>query len=440
MKGLSLALLSAAVAFCGGFALLHLAAADSSAELARFGKAYATVRADYVDDPGDQALVEGAISGMLGKLDPHSSYFDPRTFAAMQVKTEGQYGGLGLVISLDDSLIRVVQPIDDTPASRAGIKAGDHILSIDGKQVTGLKLDDVQDKLRGPAGTKVVLSIMREGTKDPFDVTLTRQIIAVEAVTHKREGDVGYIKIPAFNEHTDAGVKSAVEALQKQIGPHLKGYILDLRDDGGGLLDQAIAVSDEFLDGGEIVSVRGRRPSDTQRYDAQAGDIAKGKPIIILVNGGTASASEIVAGALQDHKRARVEGSVTFGKGSVQTVVPLNDGKDGALHMTTARYYTPSGRSIQTTGIIPDVAVADSSTDEAAFESLIGREANLPGHLAAEGPEVKSDVASVIRPDPKKTYDDFQLSYALGLLGSPQAVRVEREPPPDPDRTDNQSN
>lgn len=417
MKGLALATIGAVVAFSTTCAVFQLArGADASAELDRFGKAFAVVRANYVVPPENSDLIEGAISGMLSNLDPHSSYFDPRTFAAMQVKTEGQYGGVGLVIGLEDSLVRVIEPIDDTPASKAGIKAGDHILSIDGKVMTGAKLDDVQDKLRGPSGTKVVLTILRAGVKDPFDVTLVRQVIAVEAVTHKREGDVGYIKIPAFNERTSTGVRAAVEDLQKQAGRGLKGYIIDLRDDGGGLLDQAIAVSDDFLDGGEIVSVRGRHKEDTQRFDAQPGDVAAGKPLIVLVNGGTASASEIVAGALQDHRRATIVGSLTFGKGSVQTVIPLEDGKWGALHMTTARYYTPSGRSIQTTGIAPDVAVAEGESDANDFESLIGREANLPRHLAAEGPAVKSDVASVIHPDPSKTYDDFQLSYALELM------------------------
>ena len=417
MNRLSLVGLSAGCVFCATFALLHFAqGADSSAELARFGKAYAVVRANYVEPPQDQQLVEGAISGMLGDLDPHSSYFDPRTYAAMQVKTEGQYGGLGLVIGLDDSIVTVISPIEDTPASKAGIKAGDKILSIDGKTITGQKLDDVQDKLRGTAGTKVTLSILRQGVHDPFDVTLMRQVISVEAVTHKREGDVGYIRIPAFNERTNSGVRTAVTALKKEIGPKLKGYVLDLRDDGGGLLDQAIAVSDDFLDGGEIVSIRGRNKEDTQRFDASPGDIADGKPIVILVNGGTASASEIVAGALQDHRRASVEGTLTFGKGSVQTVIPLDDGKAGALHMTTARYYTPSGRSIQTTGIVPDVRVADNKVDADALQILIGREADLPRHLAAEGTPVKSDVGSIIRPDPKKRYADFQLSYAEQML------------------------
>lgn len=417
MKGLSLAALAAGFTFGVTFALLHFAhGADSSAELMRFGKAYAVVRGNYVEPPSDQELVEGAIGGMLSNLDPHSSYFDPRTYAAMQVKTEGQYGGVGLVIGLDESLIKVIAPIDDTPAAKAGIKAGDSILSIDGKMTTGLKLDDVQDKLRGPAGTKVNLSILRDGTRDPFEVILTRQIIAVEGVTHKREGNVGYIKIPAFNEHTDSGVRSAIAQLKKEIGPKLDGYVIDLRDDGGGLLDQAIAVADDFLDGGEIVSIRGRNKEDTQRFDAKPGDIADGKPIIVLMNGGSASASEIVAGALQDHHRARIAGTVSFGKGSVQTVIPLDDGKAGALHLTTARYYTPAGRSIQTTGIIPDISIADTSPDASQFQALIGREANLPRHLEAEGPLVKSDVASMVRPDPKKTYADFQLSYAVDLL------------------------
>jgi carboxyl-terminal processing protease len=290
--------------------------------------------------------------------------------------------------------------------------------------MTGQKLDDVQDKLRGPAGSKVTLSLLRQGQKDPFDVTLRREVIAVEADTHKRQGDVGYIKLPAFNEHTDSGLRSAVAALKKEIGPGIKGYIIDLRDNGGGLLDQAVAVSDDFLDGGEIVSIRGRNKDETQRFDAQPGDITDGKPVIILVNGGTASASEIVAGALQDHRRARIEGSLTFGKGSVQTVIPLEEGKAGALHLTTARYYTPSGRSIQTTGIVPDIAVADNSNpDASAFQRLIGREADLPRHLAAEGVPLKSDVASAVRPDPKKTYTDFQLSYAEELLqGAPHAA------------------
>lgn len=417
-------------AFCATFGLLHFAqGADSSGDLARFGKAFAVVRAQYADPPQDQQLVEGAISGMLSSLDPHSSYFDPRTYAAMQVKTEGQYGGVGLVISIQEGLVTVVSPVSDTPASRAGIKAGDQILAINGKMITGQKLDDVQDELRGPAGSKVRLSITRRGVHDPLDIALTREVIAVEGVTHRREGDIGYIKIPAFNERTDPGLRTAIADLKKEIGPKLKGYIVDLRDDGGGLLDQAVAVADDFLEGGEIVSIRGRTKDETQRFDAQPGDIADGKPVILLVNGGSASASEIVAGALQDHRRARVEGSVTFGKGSVQTVIPLDDGRAGALHLTTARYYTPSGRSIQTTGIVPDVLVADNTDDTRILQILVGREADLPRHLQAEGAAMKSDVPSAIRPDPKRKYADFQLTYAMEILHGTAAAHAEPAKP-----------
>jgi carboxyl-terminal processing protease len=276
-------------------------------------------------------MVENALNGMISSLDPHSSYFDPKTYADMQVKTEGQYGGLGLVIAADNGAIKVVSPMDDTPASKAGIKAGDIILAVDGKGLQGLSLDKVQELLRGAAGTKVTLTLMRGGDDKSFEVKLERAAIEVEAVKSHREGDIGYIRIPAFNEHTSEGLEAAVRSLKKQIGPKLKGYIVDLRDDGGGVLDQAIAVSDDFLDSGEIVSTRGRNPQDTERWDAKPGDIADGKPVIVLINGGTASASEIVAGALRDHKRAITLGITSFGKGSVQTIIPLNGGEDGAL-------------------------------------------------------------------------------------------------------------
>src|SRR5689334_3954889 len=361
-----------AAGFAGALILLPIArsATDTDSQSAyqaldRFGAAFAAARANYPESPDDRKMVEDALNGMISDLDPHSSYFDPKTFAEMQVKTSGSYGGVGLVISAEEGSINVVSPIDDTPASRAGIKAGDRILAIDGKGLQGLSLDKVQDLLRGPSGTKVNLTMLRSGGKESFQVALIRAAIQVEAVKYHREGNVGYIRIPAFNEETNDGVVAAVKTLRKQIGPALQGYIIDLRDDGGGVLDQAIAVSDDFLDGGEIVSTRGRRPEDTQRYDAKPGDIAEGKPLVVLINGGTASASEIVAGALQDHKRATVVGMTSFGKGSVQTIIPLNGGADGALHLTTARYYTPSGRSIQATGIVPDLAVAkgDETTD-----------------------------------------------------------------------------
>jgi carboxyl-terminal processing protease len=294
------------------------------------------------------------------------------------------------------------------------VKSGDVILAVDGKGLQGLSLDQVQLLLRGRPGTNLTLTLMRTGDQKSFDVKLQRAAIEVESVKYHREGDVGYIRIPAFNEHTDQGLQTAVKALKKQIGSKLKGYIIDLRDDGGGVLDQAIAVSDDFLENGEIVSTRGRDPADTQRYDAKPGDIADGKPVVVLINRGTASASEIVAGALQDHRRARIVGMTSFGKGSVQTIIPLNDGEDGALHLTTARYYTPSGRSIQATGIVPDIAVAEG--DEANTTPAENfTEADLPHHLMGENTPEAGKVAP-IRPPAGKKVDDFQLSYAVDLL------------------------
>ena len=405
-RRIALVSLGLAAGFAGGLILLPIArsATDGDSQSAyqaldRFGAAFAAVRANYPDAPDDRKMVEDALNGMISDLDPHSSYFDPKTFAEMQVKTSGSYGGVGLVISADQGSINVVSPIDDTPASRAGIKAGDRILAIDGKGLQGLNLDKVQDLLRGPSGTKVNLTLLRPGVQKSFEVALMRAAIQVEAVKSHREGNVGYIRIPAFNEETNDGVVTAVKNLRKQIGPALQGYIIDLRDDGGGVLDQAIAVSDDFLDGGEIVSTRGRRPEDTQRYDAKPGDITDGKPLVVLVNGGTASASEIVAGALQDHKRATVLGLPSFGKGSVQTIIPLSGGADGALHLTTARYYTPSGGSIQATGIVPDVAVAkgDETTEFVKLERP--SEADLPHHLTAEQ-AASAAGQNVVRPPP----------------------------------------
>jgi carboxyl-terminal processing protease len=422
-----------AVGFCAGLALLPLAhGADSDSQSAyqaldRFGLAFVKVHDRYVDAPDNRLMVENALNGMISSLDPHSSYFDPKTYADMQVKTEGQYGGLGLVIAADKGTIKIVTPMDDTPASRAGIKAGDIILSVDGKGLQGLTLDKVQELLRGAAGTKVTLTIMRGADDKSFEVKLERAAIEVEAVKSHREGDVGYIRIPAFNEHTGEGLEAAVRSLKKQIGPKLKGYIVDLRDNGGGVLDQAIAVSDDFLDSGEIVSTRGRNPQDTERWDAKPGDIAEGKPVIVLINGGTASASEIVAGALRDHKRAITLGITSFGKGSVQTIIPLNGGEDGALHLTTARYYTPSGGSIQATGIAPDIAVAEG--DEASDLPKVEEpsEADLPHHLIAEDNSNRSTVAPV-RPPPGSKIADFQLSYALdvmnGKIKSDSFVRI----------------
>lgn len=428
MRPWTLTALGAVAGTAVGLIVLPLAQSAEDADtqsayhaLDRFGDAFSVVRAKYVEAPDDRKLVENALNGMISDLDPHSSYFDPKTFSDMQVKTEGSYGGVGLVIASDKGAIKVVSPIDDTPASKAGVKSGDSILAIDGKGLTGLSLDKVQDMLRGPAGSKVKLTLLRTGEQKSFEVTLERAAIQVEAVKSRREGDVGYIRIPAFNERTSEGLEAAVRSLKKQIGAHLKGYIIDLRDDGGGVLDQAIAVSDDLLNGGEIVSTRGRRPDDTQRYDAKAGDITDGKPIIVLINGGTASASEIVAGALQDHKRATILGTTSFGKGSVQTIIPLNGGEDGALHLTTARYYTPSGRSIQATGIVPDIAVAQGDEQGDEPKILQPSESDLPHHLQAEQQAQIAAKLKLIRPPAGKKIADFQLSYALDVMNGKAA-------------------
>jgi carboxyl-terminal processing protease len=390
--------------------------------LSRFGQAFERVRDDYVEKPDDRNLVESAIGGMLTNLDAHSSYFDPKTYEAMQTKAAGAYGGIGVVVTVKDGIASVFQPMAETPASRAGLKAGDIILAIDGTEMKGHTLDDVSARMRGPAGSAVTVSIGR-GNAKPFDVKLTREAIEVERLTYKRQGDVGYIKIVAFSDRTDPDLRTAVAALKKQIGPALKGFVVDLRDDGGGVLQAAIDVSDDFLDAGEIVSVRGRGPDAVERYDAHAGDIAGGKPVVVLINGGTASASEIVAGALQDHRRATIMGMLSFGKGSVQSIIPLDNGEGGALHMTTARYYTPAGRSIQVTGIVPDIVVS-GGPDAPDYE----REVELPHHLLAEGPPAKP-LGKAIEPVPGRTYDDFQLAMALAFLH--KTLVVQQDGPPD---------
>ena len=421
----------------GGFAAAMVAlpeakgANDASAygQLDLFSDAFERVRANYVRPVKDSELVDAAIQGMVSNLDPHSSYMDAKMYGDMQISTKGQFGGVGIEVTQEDGFIKVISPIDGTPASRAGIKSGDRIVGIDGSSIAGLPLNDSIDKMRGAAGTKITLTIVREGEKKPFDVTLTRAIVAYEADTWRREGDIGYIRMPAFNEQTADGLEKAVKDLKKQIGPGIKGYVLDLRNNPGGLLDQAIQVSDDFLTSGEIVSTRGRHSEDTQRYDAKGGDITDGKPVVVLINAGTASASEIVSGALQDHKRATVIGLTSFGKGSVQTIIPLGENR-GALRLTTARYYTPSGHSIQAQGIIPDIQVAQG--DEAAIPKLARpSEANLRGHLSGEPIPAKRVNAPVIKPAPGKKYDDFQLSYALDLLHGKMTVASATTPAPD---------
>ena len=412
----------------GGFAAAMVAlpeakgANDASAygQLDLFSDAFERVRANYVRPVKDSELIDAAIQGMVSNLDPHSSYMDAKSYGDMQITTKGQFGGVGIEVTQEDGLIKVISPIDGTPASRAGIKTGDRIAGIDGTSIAGLQLNEAIDKMRGPAGSKITLTILREGEKKPFDVTLVRAIVSVDTASHRREGDIGYVRLPGFNEQTADGLERAVRDLKKQIGPGIKGYVLDMRNNPGGLLDQAIQVSDDFLGSGEIVSTRGRHAEDTLRYDAKPGDITDGKPIVILINGGTASASEIVSGALQDHKRATVIGLTSFGKGSVQTIIPLGEGR-GALRLTTARYYTPSGHSIQAQGIVPDIQVAQG--DEANTPKLARpSEADLRGHLTGESGPAKKVTAPVIKPAPGQKYDDFQLSYALDLLHGKMTV------------------
>src|SRR5881275_2882150 len=324
-------------------------------QLNLFGDVFELVRGNYVDDVTDDTLVEGAINGMLTALDPHSNYLNAKNFNDMKVQTRGEFGGLGIEVSMENGLVKVVSPIDDTPAAHAGLKPGDLITHLDGNAVQGLTLPEAVEKMRGPVNSDINLTIRREG-QEPFDVKLTRAIIKIQSVRSHLEGNnIGYIRVTSFNEQTDVGLNNAMKNLKQQANNKLIGVILDLRNNPGGLLDQAVAVSDAFLEKGEIVSTRGKRAEEAQRYNARPGDIASGLPVAVLINGGSASASEIVAGALQDHHRAVLIGTKSFGKGSVQTIIPLAG--HGAMRLTTARYYTPAGRSIQARGIDPDIVV-----------------------------------------------------------------------------------
>jgi carboxyl-terminal processing protease len=389
------------------------AAADTYRQLSLFGDVFERVRADYVEKPDDGKLVESAINGMLAGLDPHSSYMDAKSFRDMQVQTRGEFGGLGIEVTMEDGLIKVVSPIDDTPASKAGVMANDIITNLDDEPVQGLTLNQAVDKMRGPVNTKIKIRIMRKGQDTPIDLTITRDIIRVMSVRSHSEGDdVGYIRITQFNEQTTDGLKKAIGDITSQDGDKLKGFVIDLRNNPGGLLDQAISVSDAFLEKGEIVSTRGRNNDETQRFVAHPGDLTKGRPVIVLINGGSASASEIVAGALQDHRRATLIGTRSFGKGSVQTIIPLGSG-NGALRLTTARYFTPSGRSIQAKGITPDIEVLQDVPDELKGRADIKGEASMRGHLKAEGEEETGGSQAYVPPDPK---DDKALHTALDLI------------------------
>jgi carboxyl-terminal processing protease len=388
--------------------------AETARQLEVLGKILDIVRSDYVDKQDDSKLLNAAIDGILKSLDPHSSYMDAKSYNDMQASTSGQFGGLGMQVNMEDGVLKVVSPIDDTPAARAGILAGDVINEVDGALVKGLTLSQAVDKMRGAPGTQVHLEIARKGKDAPISLTLVREIIKVSAVRQQVEGDdVGYIRISQFSGRVADDLKQAVQTLSGKIpADQLKGYILDLRNNPGGLLDQAVRVAGAFLTSGEIVSVRGRDPSEVQHFNAAPGDLANGKPLIVLINGGSASASEIVAGALQDQKRATIVGTRTFGKASVQTIIPLGQG-NGALRLTTARYYTPSGHSLQAQGIKPDIeALQDVPKEVADRELPVRSEANLPGHLKAEGDEATGS-QSYIPADPK---NDKALQMALGLL------------------------
>jgi carboxyl-terminal processing protease len=416
-------ILAAAVVFGLGVALASPGApraeeidndADTYRLLNLFGDAFERVRSDYVERPSDKELIESAITGMLGALDPHSSFMNADSFKEMQVQTRGEFGGLGIEVTMENGLVKVVSPIDDTPAFRAGLQSGDLISHIDDESVVGMTLSDAVDMMRGRIGTDIKLTVLREGV-DPFDVTITRAAITIQSVRSRLENDIVYIRITSFSEQSESGVRRAMDRLTKELGETPAGVVLDLRNNPGGLLDQAVKVTDAFLDKGEIVSTRSRNPDESQRFNAREGDIAEGLPIVVLINGGSASASEIVAGALGDHRRAIIMGTKSFGKGSVQTIIPL--GSQGAMRLTTARYYTPAGVSIQATGIEPDIIVEQARVEELAHQRM-RRESDLRGALEneAEPADADSEESGEASADAEERPVDYQLQRALDLL------------------------
>jgi carboxyl-terminal processing protease len=401
-----------------------------------FADVFERVKAQYVEEKTDKELIENALNGMLMALDPHSSYMNEEQFGDMQVTTKGEFGGLGIEVTMENGLVKVVSPIDDTPAFQAGIQAGDYIIQIDDEPVMGMALSDAVDKMRGKVGTEIRLLVTREGAEAPIEYKLKRDVIKIQSVRSRVEGNAGYIRITAFNQNTSEGLEKAIKDVKAKLGTSLTGYVIDLRNNPGGLLDQAILVADTFLDKGEIVSTRGRHEEDTKRDNATPGDLTDGLPLVVLINGGSASASEIVAGALQDHKRAIVLGTKSFGKGSVQTVIPIPG--HGAMRLTTARYYTPSGRSIQAKGIEPDIEVEQASIESFAVNRV--REENLKGALdhkapapltitktqpdkdaskdekAAEDQSADGKAGKDGKDGKKKDDSDYQLMRALDLL------------------------
>ena len=396
-------------------------------QLELFGKVFERIRGEYIEEVSTKDLVEAAINGMLTSLDPHSSYLAPDDFEDMRTQTKGEFGGLGIEVTQDEGYIKVITPMDDTPAFDAGIEAGDFITSVDGKSLLGLTLNEAVDLMRGPVGSEIIITVVREGFDDPFDVSIIRDIIKITAVKSRRVGDSIVLRISAFNKQTYPNLKNGLSKEIKAAGglSNVNGIVLDLRNNPGGLLSEAISVSDAFLDKGEIVSTRGRNLNDSQRYNARRGDLSKGKPIVVLINNGSASASEIVAGALQDHKRAVIVGQKSFGKGSVQTIIPVQG--DGAMRLTTSRYYTPSGRSIQALGVSPDIIVKQPSrkpnkkTDSEEAKRPVRSEADLRGSLNNDS--ISSDERDLLEEEEKKAEDaaklrdeDYQLAYALDIL------------------------
>ncbi len=404
------------------------AGASTYKELSVFGDVFERVRAQYVTPPAEDKLIENAINGMLSSLDPHSSYMNAKDAADMQTQTRGEFGGLGIEVTMEDELVKVITPIDDTPAAKAGVLAGDYISEIDGQSVRGLKLEDAVEKMRGPVNTPIKLTLIRKGADKPIELTVVRDVVAVQAVKSRVEDDVGYLRVISFTEKTYPDLEKAIEKIKKTVpADKLKGYVLDLRLNPGGLLDQAIQVSDALLQRGEVVSTRGRNADETRRWNAGPGDLTDGQPVIVLINGGSASASEIVAGALQDLRRATVLGTRSFGKGSVQTIIPL--GENGALRLTTALYYTPSGRSIQGTGITPDIKVEEPLPDDLKGKMVTEGESSLRGHIKGQSEtDEGSGSVAYVPPDPK---DDVQLNYALDLL---RGKKTDPSFPPNPDK------
>jgi carboxyl-terminal processing protease len=397
-------------------------------QLAIFGEVLERIEREYVTPPKEDELIENAINGMLTSLDPHSSYMNAEDAEDARTELRGEFGGLGIQVTMEDGRVKVIAPMDDTPAAKAGVLAGDYISEIDGQSLSGLKLDEAVEKMRGPVDTPITLTLIREGADTPITLTIVRDIIAVEAVKSRVENDVGYLRVISFIERTYDDLEAAIARIKEDVpADRLKGYVLDLRLNPGGLVDQAIAVSDAFLERGEIVSTRGRNEDETSRYNATEGDLTDSKPVVVLVNGGSASAAEIVAGALQDLRRATVVGTRSFGKGSVQTIIPMGDA--GALRLTTALYYTPSGKSIQGTGITPDITVEQPLPPELQGRDETAGESSLPGHIQGQSEtDAGSGSSAYVPPDAK---DDVQLQYALELL---RGEKTDPSFPPDQER------